>query len=617
VIGTRTAERRHEAAGRWLVIAAVAAGAALAVPAMGRASGPAAAPLLNHIHRLTPQAVLAQADVGEFSQAEKTLLDETRRRLGRGFFFSIWKTLLVILFVFVWLYTVDWVNKDANFVEERQTMWNGINIGAGTLGLAFVMIVPPFGAAYLLALVAWSVPTFIYVAVRNGKVSDELKVWTPHHFGLLWARLLARFGVKVKVVAGPTQRVVAPVDLYTHEGLPAFAAVDPRSGVQPGESEAVIALKDLLYEALKYRATDIHFDPDREQVAVRIRIDGILHPTDPFDRTLGGHVMQAVKVLSGMDIAERRKPQDGNFAFAIEERTIDVRAATAGQLGGEKMALRLLDRDRGLLQLGGLGLSRKMEQRVREIAHEPHGLLVVTGPTGSGKTTTLYACLKEIDAFQRNIVTIENPIEYHLENISQRAIDVKAGITFPETLRSTLRQDPDVIMIGEIRDHETAEIAFQAATTGHMVFTSLHATDTVASIFRLINLGLESYMIASALTAVLSQRLVRVLCEDCKEAYKPKEEWLRKANLPPEKIDIFYRAVGCEACRGTGYLGRTGIFELLIVTDRIRDILRERPAINAIKAEARKSGMLYLQEEGLKKVIAGVTSITELLRVTK
>jgi len=294
-----------------------------------------------------------------------------------------------------------------------------------------------------------------------------------------------------------------------------------------------------------------------------------------------------------------------------------VRAATAGQLGGEKMALRLLDKDEALLKLEGLGMSRKMEERVGQIAQQPHGLLIVSGPTGSGKTTTLYACLREIDAYQRNIVTLENPVEYHLDNISQRAIDVKSGLTFAESLRSTLRQDPDVIMVGEVRDHETAEIAMQAATTGHMVFTSLHATDTVSSLFRLINLGLESYMIATSVTAVLSQRLVRVLCEECKEPYKPKPEWLRKANLPPDKIDVFYKAVGCEACRGTGYRGRTGIFELMAVSDRIREILRERPSINAIKAEARKAGMLYLQEEGLKKVITGVTSITELLRVTK
>ena len=537
-------------------------------------------------------------------------------RLGGGFYFSLWKLPLVIVYLFVWFLTVDWINKDSKFIEERQTMWNAVTLLCGALGVAFLLIVPIFLAGYLLAWAAYGVPTGVYVNIRNNRVTDELKVLTAHHFDLLWEAILVRFGVRVKRVQ-VEERVGAPVDFYGKDGAAAFSEVAPGTGVEGGESAAVLALKELVFEAVKSRATDIHLDPKGQQVAVRLRIDGILHPTEAFDRELGGHVLQAVKVLSGMDIAERRKPQDGGFSFIVVDQGFDVRSATAGQLGGEKMALRLLDRKGALLRLDGLGMSKKMEERVRGIAKQPHGLLIVSGPTGSGKTTTLYACLKEIDAYQRNIVTIENPIEYHLDNVSQRSIDVRSGITFAETLRSTLRQDPDVIMVGEIRDHETAEIAFQAATTGHMVFTSLHATDTVNSAFRLINLGLESYMIASALTAVLSQCLVRVLCEKCREPYKPKEEWLRKANLPPDKIDVFYKAVGCEACRGTGYYGRTGIFELMMITDRIRDILREQPSINALKAEARKAGMLYLQEEGLKKVITGVTSITELLRVTK
>jgi general secretion pathway protein E len=561
--------------------------------------------------------LLLSALVGAAEPVAQKQAQDTRTQLDQGFFFSLWKLALTILYAFIWFLSVDWVNKDSKFVEERQTMWNALMLVCGALGLGFLMIVPLFGVAYLLALTAYGIPIGSYVSVRNQKVTEDLKVLTSHHFDVLWRRLTAKFGGRAKPVEVKEQ-VGAPVDFYNKDGTPAFADVQPTpTGVEGGESAAVLALRELVYEAIKSRATDIHLEPKGQQVAVRLRIDGILHPTEAFDRELGTHVLQAVKVMSGMDIAERRKPQDGNFSCIVEERTIDVRAATAGQLGGEKMALRLLDQKEALLRLDGLGLSKKMEERVRDLAKQPHGLLIVSGPTGSGKTTTLYACLSELDAFQRNIVTLENPIEYHLTNISQRAIDLKAGITFAESLRSTLRQDPDVIMVGEIRDHETAEIAFQAATTGHMVFTSLHATDTVNSIFRLINLGLESYMIGSALTAVLSQRLVRVLCEHCKEAYKPKEEWLRKANLPPDKIDVFYKAVGCEACRGTGYFGRTGIFELLLMTDRMREICRDNPSLNDIKAEARKGGMLYLQEEGLKKVITGATSITELLRVTK
>jgi type II secretory ATPase GspE/PulE/Tfp pilus assembly ATPase PilB-like protein len=249
-------------------------------------------------------------------------------------------------------------------------------------------------------------------------------------------------------------------------------------------------------------------------------------------------------------------------------------------------------------------------------------MFLCCGPTGSGKTTTLYACLREIDRFQKNIITVEDPIEYHLDNITQMEINTKSGQTFAGSLRSILRQDPDVIMIGEIRDQETATIACQAATTGHMVFSTVHANDTVTALFRLLDLGVEPFMIASALTAVLGQRLVRVLCEGCKEPYKPKPEFLKKANLPADKVEYFYRRPTepqqvCPQCGGTGYLGRTGIFELLVLTDAMRDMIRENPSINAIKAEARKNGMFYLQEDGLRQVIQGKTSIDELLRVVK
>jgi type II secretory ATPase GspE/PulE/Tfp pilus assembly ATPase PilB-like protein len=266
---------------------------------------------------------------------------------------------------------------------------------------------------------------------------------------------------------------------------------------------------------------------------------------------------------------------------------------------------------------------------------QPHGLLVVCGPTGAGKSTTLYACLSEIDRYQKNVITIENPVEYNIDNVTQIEINERAGKTFASELRSILRQDPDVIYIGEIRDQETAEIACQAAQTGHMVFTTLHANDTITALGRLIDLGVPPFLVGSAVSAVLGQRLVRLLCPKCKIRYKPNPELLRKANLPADKIKHFYRAatpddeeeraenggdgepIVCDHCGGTGYFGRTGIFELLIITDRIRDLIRDNPNLNAIKAEAVKSGMKYLQEDGLRQVIEGRTSIQELLRVCK
>ena len=253
---------------------------------------------------------------------------------------------------------------------------------------------------------------------------------------------------------------------------------------------------------------------------------------------------------------------------------------------------------------------------------QPHGMFLCCGPTGSGKSTTLYAALREIDRYQRNIITVEDPIEYHMDNITQMEVNTKAGQTFATSLRSILRQDPDVIMIGEIRDQETATIACQAANTGHMVFSTVHSNDAVTALFRLLDLGVEPFMIASALTGVLGQRLVRILCEACKEPYKPKPEFLKKANLPADKVDVFYRRPEnpeqvCQQCGGTGYFGRTGIYELLVITEPMREMLRENPSINKIKAEARKSGMIYLQEDGLRQVIQGRTSIEELLRVVK
>jgi type II secretory ATPase GspE/PulE/Tfp pilus assembly ATPase PilB-like protein len=273
----------------------------------------------------------------------------------------------------------------------------------------------------------------------------------------------------------------------------------------------------------------------------------------------------------------------------------------------------------------------KMRDQLHGIAQQPHGMLIVCGPTGAGKSTTLYACLNEIDRYQKNVITVENPVEYNIDNVTQIEINPKAGKTFASELRSILRQDPDVIYIGEIRDQETAEIACQAAQTGHMVFTTLHANDTVTALGRLIDLGVQPFMVSSAISAILGQRLVRLLCPRCKVKYKPNPDMIRKANLPVDKIKYFYRPpespeewpvtpegpMECEHCGGTGYRGRTGIFELLVVSDRIRDMIRENPNFNAIKQEAIKNGMKYLQEDGLRVVMEGKTSIQELLRVSK
>jgi type II secretory ATPase GspE/PulE/Tfp pilus assembly ATPase PilB-like protein len=358
-------------------------------------------------------------------------------------------------------------------------------------------------------------------------------------------------------------------------------------------------------------------------MSVRYRIDGRLHAAEPFDRPTGDAVVNVMKVLAAMDISEKRKPQDGSFGAKLEGREVDFRVASSGSKSGEKLVMRILDNAASVGRLDEIGLRPKMVATIRELVTQPYGMFLVCGPTGSGKSTTLYAALREIDRFQRNVITIEDPIEYHIDNITQMEINTKSGQTFAATLRSVLRQDPDVIMIGEIRDQETATIACQAANTGHMVFSTVHSNDAITALFRLLDLGVEPFMIASALSAVLAQRLIRVLCETCKEPYKPKPEFLEKANLPVDKVDVFYREPTeaqqqvCPACGGTGYMGRTGIFELLVITDPLRDMIRENPSLNAIKAEARRNGMIYLQEDGLRQVIQGKTSIKELMSVVK
>ena len=367
-----------------------------------------------------------------------------------------------------------------------------------------------------------------------------------------------------------------------------------------------MAAKELVYDAILRRATDIHMEPTQDQMSVRYRIDGILHAAEPFDRPTGDAVVNIFKVLAAMDISEKRKPQDGSFAAKLEGREIDFRLATAGSKSGEKLVMRILDNSASIARVDEIGMRSKMVASIREVVSQPHGMFLCCGPTGSGKSTTLYACLREIDRFQRNVITIEDPIEYHIDNITQIEINTKSGQTFAASLRSVLRQDPDVIMIGEIRDAETATISCQAANTGHMVFSTVHSNDAITALFRLLDLGVEPFMIASALSAVLAQRLVRMLCETCKEPYKPKPEFLKKANVPADKVDVWYKPPEapqqvCPTCGGTGYMGRTGIFELLVITDAMRELIRENPSLTAIKAEARRNGMIYLQEDGLGK----------------
>jgi type II secretory ATPase GspE/PulE/Tfp pilus assembly ATPase PilB-like protein len=383
-------------------------------------------------------------------------------------------------------------------------------------------------------------------------------------------------------------------------------------------SAAVRTVKEVLGDAVSARATDVHVEPREDQeMRLRFRIDGMLHAQRTLASDLGRALISAIKVLGDLDIAERRRPQDGSFAIITGGRRFDIRVNTGPTGYGEKASLRLLDPSGGVLRegLGALGMREMTLQSLRSVVHRSHGMLIVCGPTGSGKTTTVYAALSEIDSLIRNIVTIEDPIEYQLKNVSQTAVNNAADLGFAAILRAVLRQDPDVILVGEVRDKETAEIAMQAALTGHFVFTTLHANDAASTVTRLLDIGIDVSLIQTAVTAVLAQRLVRLLCTDCREKYEPSTADLRRFGMPADKVRRLYRPKGCHACSNTGYRGRTGVYELLLVDSEIRSLLVGRPSLEVIRQAAARQGMKTMRRMAVYKAAEGLTSLDEVDRV--
>jgi general secretion pathway protein E len=571
---------------------------------------------------------------------------------GPGFYFHPAKLIFLVLLYFAWLRTCRWVHDDCHTMKLPAEMWDPILLGCGVVGLLAVWFFPIFALGFLVFLVLYLAPTLSYVSLRNDKATPEQKVLTPQHL-----RKLLRTWLRLELPESEGS-ILRPIPVRFIGKSAQDNEEERRRVARLQGSKGYRAALELIAEAIEKRATDIHLEPTKDEMIVRFRIDGILEASNPFARPTGDAVINIFKVLADLDITEKRKPQDGSFSAEVNipvdeselakpkkkagadddaevdepfqgaeqhKRQVDFRVATAGSVAGEKLVLRILDPARQVVSLARVGMHETLRKRIRALVTQPHGLFIVCGPTGAGKSTTLYACLAEIDRYQKNVITIENPVEYHIDNVTQIEINPKAGKTFATELRSILRQDPDVIYVGEIRDQETAEIACQAAQTGHMVFTTLHANDTVTAVARLIDLGVQPFMVANALSAVLGQRLVRLLCPNCKQRYKPNAELLRKANLPADKIKYFYRPPErsrdddhvCPVCNNSGYRGRTAIFELLEITDTIRDMIRENPNFNAIRQEAVKHGMKYLQEDGLRLVIEGRTSVQELLRVCK
>ncbi len=536
-----------------------------------------------------------------------------------GFYCDTLKLVYLVALFMLWVWTSEWIDTDSRELKVRPKVWNSIVLFSGVFGFVCSLCSPGAFLSFLSMTSGYAIPLGIYVAERNKRVPDSSKVLTPRHLKSVGMRLLSRVGVRFHSKETRSHAGGPPIRLIGKSGKGA-GEIDRSRQVE--SSSGYVSARELIYDAILRRTTDIHLEPKEEEMSVRLRVDGVMYPAEPFDRSTGDALVNIFKVLSAMDITERRKAQDGSFRAEMENRQIDFRVATQGLQGGEKMVIRILDQGSSVRRLADLGMRKQLVEQMQAIVSQPHGMFLTCGPTGAGKSTTLYAALQEINAFENNIITVEDPIEYKMANVTQIEINTKAGQTFSTALRSILRQDPDVVLIGEIRDGDTAKISCQAANTGHMVFSTVHANDTIAALFRLIDLEVEPFLLASSISAILGQRLVRKLCVDCKEAYKPSADLLQKIGLPADKVDKFYRPPKqtegvCPTCNGLGYVGRVGVFELLVINDRLRDLIRETPNLTAIKAEARKNGMLYMKEEGLRLVVKGTTSIEELLRVVK
>jgi len=397
------------------------------------------------------------------------------------------------------------------------------------------------------------------------------------------------------------------------------AAVLTQEKVSKEEAPVIRLVSLLITEAIRNRASDIHVEPLEGKLRVRYRIDGVLHEVPGPPQRLRGSIISRLKLMAGLDIAEKRLPQDGRIRINLLGKDLDLRVSTLPGIYGESTVLRILDKSSLLVDLSEVGFLPEDQQKFEELIAMPNGMILVTGPTGSGKTTTLYAALNKINQPNRKIITIEDPVEYQISGINQVQIKPRIGLTFASGLRSMLRQAPDVILVGEIRDFETATIAIQASLTGHLIFSTLHTNDAAGAVTRLVDMGVKPYLAASTVEAVLAQRLVRTICPACKKPYQPTEDELAALDIKEKdaKNVTFYQGTGCSECSHTGYKGRLAIFELLIVSDSLRELFFEKVSSTVIKDKACEEGMRTLRRDGIKKVFAGMTTLAEVVRVTQ
>ncbi len=455
-------------------------------------------------------------------------------------------------------------------------------------------------------------------------VSDDMGILAlselAKSFGLIPLPCKAQSGIVIDAINrfyGQMSSVEEVMDNIAGEDLSSVVTEfeKPKDLLELTEEAPIIRLLNALFQqASQDRASDIHIEPYEKELDVRMRVDGILHRILSPPKIIQDALMSRIKIMANLDIAEKRLPQDGRIRLLIGGKDIDIRVSIVPTTYGERAVLRLLDRSHGLIGLSEIGFYGDDGNRFQEFLTRTNGIILVTGPTGSGKTTTLYAALNRIHTEAKNIVTIEDPVEYQLKGVGQIQVNPKIGLTFASGLRSILRQDPDVIMVGEIRDFETAEIAIQASLTGHLVLSTLHTNDAASALTRLIDMNVEPFLISSSLVAVVAQRLIRTICGFCKEEYPPSE--LEKHYFP-DPLTTLHRGRGCDRCRGSGYLGRTGIFETLHIDEKIRQMIASRKDAQTIKEQAVSAGMRTLYEDGFNKVTRGDTTLEEVLRVTQ
>ena len=428
-------------------------------------------------------------------------------------------------------------------------------------------------------------------------------------------KLISKYQVRAMIAT--KKEIESLIDRYFNlQQMTKQLLVDVRLDKTTDDASGSRLVDNIIQSGINTHASDIHLEPQYPEMRVRFRIDGILHDIITVPRSIEPSLVSRIKVMADMDITEKRRPQDGHISLKINQREYDLRVASTSTINGEKIVIRILDKTGMLFSLNELGMSGQDLEVFKSLISKPYGIILVTGPTGSGKTTSLYAVLSQLDTMSNNIITIEDPVEYKLTGINQVQVNPVANITFATGLRSMLRQDPDIVMVGEIRDLETATIAIHAALTGHLVLSTLHTNDASSAVTRLLDMGVEPFLISSALIGVVAQRLVRRVCSECKESYNPPKEVLKELEIPAKQSDLtFYRGRGCQHCMQTAYRGRVGIFEIMKVSDKIRDLILKKASAKEIKETVISEGMVSLKKAALEKVMQGMTTPEEIKRV--